>query len=111
MVPDGLRKSTAPLASRGVAEAPFEDEKVMSKALVTDNVVLTALVTADKAWGEDGEVTVGVLAGVTPEFAELQAVSPVTAKAVMATATATDRGENLRGSGLRARWLVRRIGA
>ena len=112
MVPDGPRKSTSPLAPRGVADVPFEEpEKVMAKALVTDRVLVMALVTADRAWGEAGDVTVGRLASVAPEFAELQAVSPVTARAAMATATVADRVGSFSGTGLRATRLVRRIGA
>jgi hypothetical protein len=83
----------------------------MSKALVTDRVPVMALVTAATAWGEAGEVTVGMLVEVATEFAEPQAVSPVAARAVVLTATATDRGENLSSNGLRGRRLVRRIGA
>jgi len=112
MVPEGPRKSTAPLARLGVAEAPLDEEreKVMSKALVTDSVLLTALITAESAWGVGDDVTGGIVAADPGGFAEPQAASPVTARVVAATTIAADRVGYLIGSGIRARWLLRPIG-
>jgi hypothetical protein len=99
MVPEGARKSTMPLASRGVVETPptAEWENVMSKALVRFKVSVTALITAASAAGEGGEVAGGVVGDVPVAWVALQPASPTVAK--VAKATTTDRVRDLTGTG------------